>query len=71
MVIIIEGCEESGSRHLPHYMEHYADRMKGFDVVFILDSLTTNYDSLNITTSLRGNCKFEVQADVLTEGVHS
>ena len=71
MVGIIEGSEESGSKHLGHYLDHFKPRLGHFDVVFILDSLVVTYDALGMTTSLRGNCKFELQADVLTEGVHS
>ena len=71
MVGIIEGSEESGSKHLGHYLDHFKPRLSHFDVVFILDSLVVTYDALGMTTSLRGNCKFELQADVLTEGVHS
>lgn len=69
--IVIEGSEESGSRDLSHYMEKLKDRLGKLDVVFILDSGTPSYDYLGISTSLRGNLKFMLETEVLTEGVHS
>ena len=70
-VVLIEGCEESGSFDLPHYMELLGDRIGSPDLVVCLDAECGNYEQLWCTTSLRGNLTGTLRADVLTEGVHS
>ena len=70
-VVLIEGCEESGSFDLPYYMELLKDRIGSPDLVVCLDAECGNYDQLWCTTSLRGNLTGNLRADVLTEGVHS
>lgn len=70
-VIIIEGCEESGSFDLPHYIERLGDRIGSPDLVVCLDAECGNYDQFWCTTSLRGNLVGTLQVDVLSEGVHS
>ena len=70
-VVIIEGCEESGSFDLPHYMELLAERIGAPDLVVCLDAECGNYEQLWCTTSLRGNLTGTLRVDVLTEGVHS
>ena len=70
-VVLIEGCEESGSYDLPHYIDHLKDRIGIPSLVVCLDSGCGNYDQLWCTTSLRGMAAGELRIDVLTEGVHS
>ncbi len=70
-VIIIEGCEESGSFDLPHYIEALEDRIGSPSLVVCLDAECGNYDQLWCTTSLRGNLVGTLTVEVLTEGVHS
>ncbi|MEM7204158.1 MAG: M20 family metallopeptidase [Planctomycetota bacterium] len=70
-VVIIEGCEESGSFDLPHYIDHLADRIGDPSLVVCLDSGCGNYDQLWSTTSLRGILTGDLVVDILTEGVHS
>ena len=70
-LILAEGSEESGSPHLPAVLEHLADRIGTPDVVIALDSGSPTYDSLWITTSLRGAITGTLTVSVLTEGVHS
>jgi len=70
-VVIIEGCEESGSYDLPHYIEMLKARIGTPDLVVCLDSECGNYDQLWLTTSLRGMISSELTVKVLTEGVHS
>jgi len=70
-VVLIEGCEESGSFDLPYYMEKLADRIGSPSLVVCLDAECGNYDQFWCTTSLRGNLTGTLQAEVLTEGVHS
>ena len=70
-VLLIEGCEESGSFDLPHYMEALGDDIGKPDLVVCLDAECGNYDQLWLTTSLRGAVSGTLTVDVLTEGVHS
>ena len=70
-VVLIEGCEESGSFDLPYYIDQLADRIGSPDLVVCLDAECGNYEQLWCTTSLRGNLTGTLRADVLTEGVHS
>jgi acetylornithine deacetylase/succinyl-diaminopimelate desuccinylase-like protein len=70
-VILIEGCEESGSADLPYYIEALQDRIGSPNLVICLDSGCGNYDQLWVTTSLRGVVGGVLTISVLTEGVHS
>ena len=70
-VVIVEGCEESGSFDLPYYIDLLEDRIGSPDLVVCLDAECGNYDQLWCTTSLRGNLTGTLRVDVLTEGVHS
>ena len=70
-VILIEGCEESGSADLPAYVEHLGARLGSPDLVICLDAECGNYDQFWVTTSLRGNLVGTLSVDVLREGVHS
>lgn len=69
--ILIEGCEESGSFDLPHYIEQLADRIGTPSLVICLDSGCGNYDQLWSTTSLRGLVTGTLRVEILQEGVHS
>ena len=70
-VVLIEGCEESGSFDLPYYIDHLEARIGTPSLVVCLDAECGNYDQLWCTTSLRGNLVGTLKAEVLTEGVHS
>src|SRR5690606_10496237 len=70
-VILIEGCEESGSFDLPHYIEYLGDRIGTPDLVVCLDAECGNYEQFWCTTSLRGNLVGALHVEVLSEGVHS
>ena len=70
-VILIEGCEESGSYDLPFYVEKLADEIGTPELVVCLDAECANYDQLWVTTSLRGTVAGSLKVQVLTEGVHS
>ena len=70
-VVLIEGCEESGSYDLPHYVDHLAQRIGSPSLVVCLDSGCGNYDQLWVTTSLRGMASGTLTVQVLDEGVHS
>src|SRR5207248_10548534 len=70
-VVLIEACEESGSHDLPHYVDHFAERLGNPSLVICLDSGCGNYDQLWLTTSLRGLTSGTLTVRVLEEGVHS
>jgi len=70
-IVLIEGCEESGSFDLPHYIEHLGDRLGSPDLVVCLDAECGNYDQFWCTTSLRGILTGTLNVQVLREGVHS
>ncbi len=69
--IVIEGCEESGSYDLPHYIDLLADEIGTPDLVVCLDAECGNYDQLWLTTSLRGMLSGTLTVEILSEGVHS
>jgi len=70
-VVIIEGCEESGSYDLPYYIDHLQDRIGDVSLVICLDSGCGNYDQLWCTTSLRGLVSGNLNVNILEAGVHS
>jgi acetylornithine deacetylase/succinyl-diaminopimelate desuccinylase-like protein len=70
-IVLIEGCEESGSFDLPHYIDLLGDKIGSPSLVVCLDAECGNYEQLWCTTSLRGNLTGTLSAEVLTEGVHS
>lgn len=70
-LLLIEGCEESGSVDLPAYVEHLGARLGTPDLVVCLDAECGNYAQLWQTTSLRGNLVGTLEVGVLGEGVHS
>jgi acetylornithine deacetylase/succinyl-diaminopimelate desuccinylase-like protein len=70
-VLLIEGCEESGSYDLPHYVEALGERIGDVDLVVCLDAECGNYDQLWVTTSLRGMLPGVLSVEVLSEGQHS
>lgn len=70
-VVIIEACEESGSYDLPYYIDHLKEKINTPSLVICLDSGCGNYDQFWLTTSLRGNIKGILSAELIKEGVHS
>lgn len=71
IVITIEACEESGSYDLIPYLKKLSDRIGSPDVMFCMDSGCIDYDSLWLTTSLRGVMVCDLTVECLTESVHS
>ncbi len=71
IVILIEGCEESGSFDLPFYVEALKDRIGIPQLVVCLDAGCGNYDQLWLTTSLRGMLPGTLRVEVLEQGQHS
>lgn len=70
-VVLIEGCEESGSFDLPFYVQALRERIGEPELVVCLDAECGNYDQLWVTTSLRGMLPGTLSVEVLTEGQHS
>ena len=70
-LILIEGCEESGSFDLPFYVEALRETIGQPDLVVCLDAECGNYDQLWVTSSLRGMLPGILSVDILTEGQHS
>lgn len=70
-VILIEACEESGSKDLPYYIDALEDRIGKPSLIICLDSGCGNYEQLWVTTSLRGVIGGVLSIDVLKQGVHS
>ncbi len=70
-VILIEACEESGSKDLPYYIEKLESRIGQPSLIICLDSGCGNYNQLWVTTSLRGVIGGVLSIDVLKQGVHS
>jgi acetylornithine deacetylase/succinyl-diaminopimelate desuccinylase-like protein len=70
-VILIEACEESGSRDLPYYIEELKTQIGSPNLVICLDSGCGNYKQFWTTTSLRGVMGGILDIEILKEGVHS
>ncbi len=70
-VVLIEASEESGSPDLPAHVEALAEWLGPVDLVLCLDSGCATYDTLWLTTSLRGVVSVTLEVQVLSEGVHS
>lgn len=70
-VILIEGCEESGSYDLPPYIDHLKAKIGSPSLVVCLDSGCGDYERMWSTTSLRGLVGADLVVEILREGVHS
>ncbi len=70
-LLLIEGSEESGSPHLPAYVEALRDRIGQPSLVVCLDSGCADYERLWVTTSLRGMAAGLLSVEVTSEGRHS
>ena len=71
LVVLIEASEESGSPDLPAHVEALAERLGQVDLVVCLDSGCATYDTLWLTTSLRGLVDGVLDIRIVTEGLHS
>ncbi|MGF1598340.1 MAG: M20/M25/M40 family metallo-hydrolase [Acidimicrobiales bacterium] len=69
--VLIEASEESGSPDLPAHVDALADRLGPVDLVVCLDSGCADYETLWLTTSLRGLVDGTLTVTILDEGVHS
>jgi len=71
VVMLMEGCEESGSLDLPYYMHSLKSDMGNVTCVICLDSAAGNYQKLWLTTSLRGSITFDLKVSLMKNGSHS
>ena len=70
-LVLIEASEESGSPDLMAHLEALGDRLGEVVLVVCLDSGCATYDTLWLTTSLRGLVEATLRVDVIAEGWHS
>ncbi len=70
-VMLIEASEESGSPDLPAHVEVLADWLGAVDLVVCLDSGCATFDTMWLTSSLRGLVDGTIKIDVVEEGIHS
>lgn len=70
-VILVEACEESGSRDLPYFLNLKKAEVGTPSLVCCLDSGCHNYEQMWSTTSLRGLMMGDLRVDILSEAVHS
>ena len=71
LVLFFETDEESGSRDLMYYLNKFKGKIGDPSLIFCLDSGTTDYEHMCITSSLRGLLNFQLRVDVTTQGLHS
>jgi len=71
IIILIEGCEESGSLDLPFYIEKYKSFIGSPDLILAMDSGCLDYNRLWLCNSLRGTISFNLSVTTLTKGIHS
>jgi len=69
--VTIEGGEESGSPDLMYYLGKLKDITGEPDMMICMDSGCVNYDTLWLTTSLRGVSSIDLTVECLEESVHS
>ncbi len=71
LLLLIEASEESGSPDLPAHIDALGDRLGQVDLVVCLDSGCATYDTMWLTTSLRGMVAGSLRAEIVTQGLHS
>ena len=70
-LLLIEASEESGSTDLMAHLDALGDRLGDVGLLVCLDSGCATYDTLWLTTSLRGLVEATLRVDVIAEGWHS
>ena len=70
-LVLIEASEESGSPDLMAHLDALGDRLGDVALLVCLDSGCATYDTVWLTTSLRGLVEATLRVDVIAEGWHS
>lgn len=70
-LLLIEASEESGSVDLLDHLEVLGDRLGDVSLLVCLDSGCATYNTLWLTTSLRGLVEATLRVDVIEEAWHS
>ena len=70
-VLLIEASEESGSPDLAAHLAALEGRLGSVGLIICLDSGCADYETLWLTTSLRGLVEATLRVDVINEGWHS
>lgn len=70
-ILLIEASEESGSPDLAAHLAALGERLGDVGLLICLDSGCADYDTLWLTTSLRGLVEATLRVDVINEGWHS
>ena len=70
-LVLIEASEESGSPDLLRHLDTLGDRLGDVSLLVCLDSGCATYDTMWLTTSLRGLVSATLRVDVVEEGRHS
>ena len=73
IIIYADGCEESGSPHLSHWLTNEVIKSKigTPDLIICLDSGAADFKSLWSTNSLRGVVAFDMTVKTLNKGIDS
>lgn len=71
VLVTIEGGEESGSPDLIYYLKKLGNRIGTPDLMVCMDSGCGDYETIWLTTSLRGVSIIDLTVECLTESVHS
>lgn len=70
-LLVVEASEESGSDDLPAHIDELGDQLGDVSLVVCLDSGCANFDTMWLTTSLRGMVAGTLTVDIVDEGLHS
>lgn len=70
-VLLVEASEESGSPDLPAHIDALRERLGEVSLVICLDSGCATFDTMWLTTSLRGVVVGTLGVDIVHEGLHS
>lgn len=70
-MLVLETEEESGSDDLVYLLNKNKDVLGKIDACICLDSGCLDYQSLWLTSTLRGMCIFKLTAEIATQGTHS
>jgi len=71
ITFLIEGEEEMGSPSFPEFLEHYAEKLKAADFVYLSDTALPRPDQVVITCGLRGLTLFDVHVTGAKMDLHS